>query len=88
MEHRIILAVFAKEGHVLAQVHILQMISNKTPIATLNAFTKLSQYFLGVRGFHKKDHEKFNISVPLDGEGAYMSDAEMTLPHTVTPHLK
>lgn len=44
MEHRIVLAVFAKEGHVFAEIHILQMIRDEAAIAALYPFAELLQY--------------------------------------------
>jgi hypothetical protein len=40
MEHRLVLAVFAKKRHVLTQVHVLEMIRNKAPVTPLDTFTK------------------------------------------------
>lgn len=37
MEHRIVFAVFAKKRDVFAEIHILQMISDKTAVTPLNA---------------------------------------------------
>ena len=41
MEHRLVLTVLAKERHVFAEVHILEVICDKTAIATLNAFAEV-----------------------------------------------
>ena len=43
VEHRVVLAVLAKEGHILAEVHILEMIRDKASIAALDALGKLLQ---------------------------------------------
>jgi hypothetical protein len=43
VEHCVVLAVFAKEGHVLAEVHILEMVCDKTAIAALDALGELLQ---------------------------------------------
>ena len=40
MEHRLVLAVLAKECDVLAEVHVLEMIRDKAAVATLNAFAE------------------------------------------------
>lgn len=40
MEHGFVLAVFAKESHVLAEVHVLEMIRNEAAIATLDALSE------------------------------------------------
>ena len=40
MEHRLVLAVFAKESNVLAQIHIFEVIRDKTSVAALNALAK------------------------------------------------
>ena len=41
MEHRLVFTVVTKEGDVLAEIHILEMIGNKTSVATLDAFAKI-----------------------------------------------
>lgn len=41
MEHRLVLAVFAKEGDIFAEIHILEMVSDKAAIAALDAFAEL-----------------------------------------------
>jgi len=50
MEHSLVLAVFAKEGYVFAEIHILEVISDKTAVATLDAFAKFFENVLF--GFH------------------------------------
>jgi len=40
VKHVVILAVFAEESHVLAEIHVLKMISNETAIAALNALAE------------------------------------------------
>ena len=40
MEHRLVLAVFTKECDILAKIHIFEMISDKTAVATLDALAK------------------------------------------------
>lgn len=40
VEHGFVFAVFAKESHILADVHVLEMVCDKTPVATLNAFAE------------------------------------------------
>lgn len=46
MKHRLVLTVVAKEGNVLTQIHILEVIGDKTAITTLNAFAKYLDDFL------------------------------------------
>jgi len=41
MEHRLVFAVFAKEGHVLAEVHIFEVVSDKATIATLYSLAEI-----------------------------------------------
>ncbi len=41
VKHRVVFAVFAKEGDVLAEVHILEVISDKAAVATLNSLAKM-----------------------------------------------
>ena len=45
VEHRVVLAVVAKERHVLAQVHILQVIGDEASVTPLNALAELFQNF-------------------------------------------
>jgi len=42
VEHRVVLTVLTKERHVLAQIHILQVIRNKASITTLYPLSKLT----------------------------------------------
>ena len=46
MEHRVVLAVFAEERDVLAEVHILKVVRDEAPVAPLDAFPKFRQYLL------------------------------------------
>lgn len=46
MEHRFVLTVFAKKGHVLAEVHVLEMVCDETPVTSLNPLAELFYYFL------------------------------------------
>ena len=41
MEHRVVLAVFAKERHVLAKVHVFQVIGDEAAVTTLYALPEL-----------------------------------------------
>ncbi len=41
VEHRVVLAVFAKEGYVLAEVHIFQVIGDEAAVASLYALPEL-----------------------------------------------
>ena len=41
VEHRLVFAVIAEESDVLAEVHILQVISYKTAVTALNSLSKL-----------------------------------------------
>ena len=43
MKHRLVSAVFAKKRDVLAEIHILEVIGDKTAIASLNALSELVQ---------------------------------------------
>lgn len=52
VEHRIVLAVFAEESDILAEIHILQMIGDETAVTTLYAFAKFLQNFQISRYFH------------------------------------
>ena len=45
VEHRIVFTVFAKKSDIFAEVHILEMIGDKTAVATLDAFTKILDRF-------------------------------------------
>ena len=40
-KHRVVFAVFAKKRSVVAQIHILQMISDKTAEAALHALAEI-----------------------------------------------
>jgi hypothetical protein len=44
MEHRIVLTVLAKKGYILAKIHILQVVGDEAPIATLHPLAELLQY--------------------------------------------
>ena len=41
MEHRLVLTVLAKECDVFAEIHVFEMIRDKTAVATLDAFAEL-----------------------------------------------
>lgn len=53
VEHRVVLAVFAEESYVFAEVHIFEVIGNKAAVATLNAFAKFVQNFVFAVIVHK-----------------------------------
>jgi hypothetical protein len=40
VEHRLVLAVLAKESDIFAKVHILEVIRDKTSVAALNALSE------------------------------------------------
>ena len=42
VEHRVVLTVLTKERHVLAQVHILQVIRDKAAVTSLYPLSKLT----------------------------------------------
>ena len=44
MEHRVVLAVLAKESDVLTQVHVLEVIGNKTAVAALYTLAEFFNY--------------------------------------------
>lgn len=50
MEHRLVLAVITKECDIFTEIHILEVICDKTAVATLDAFTKFFKNVLFV--FH------------------------------------
>ena len=54
VEHRFVLAVFAKERHVLAEIHVFEMVCNKASIAALDAFSEFFKDFLVNFHFSKK----------------------------------
>ena len=58
VKHRIIPAVLTKEGDVLAEEHVFQVIRNKTPVASLYTLSKLLQDLAGIFRLHK---EKFRF---------------------------
>lgn len=41
MEHRLVLAVFAEEGDIFAEIHILEVVRDKAAVATLNSLSEL-----------------------------------------------
>lgn len=43
MEHRLVFTMFAEERDVFAEVHVFEMIGDKTAVATLDAFAKFLQ---------------------------------------------
>jgi hypothetical protein len=50
MEHRIVLAVVAKECYVFAEIHVFQMVSDEAAVASLHPFAELLQnYFIHIR---------------------------------------
>lgn len=51
MEHRLIVAVFAEKGNVLAEIHVLQVIGDKTAIAALHALAEIFDGYLMVLHF-------------------------------------
>lgn len=65
VEHRLVFAVVAEKRHVLAKIHILKVISNKTAIATLNALAKFEQNFVVCNSFH---NQKLNFTTPTQLE--------------------
>jgi hypothetical protein len=40
VEHVFVLAVFAKERHVLAKIHVFEMVGDKAAVAALNALAE------------------------------------------------
>lgn len=40
MEHRIVLAVFAKERNIFTEIHVLKVVSDKASVAPLNALAE------------------------------------------------
>jgi uncharacterized membrane protein len=50
MKHRVVLTMLAKIRHVLAEIHILQMIRNITAVTALHAFAEFLDYFLLIIG--------------------------------------
>lgn len=40
VEHRLVLAVFAKERDILAEVHVFEVIGDKAAVATLDALAE------------------------------------------------
>ena len=46
MEHRLVFAVVAKERDIFAEIHIFEVIGNKTAVTTLDAFAKIVQNFV------------------------------------------
>ena len=53
MKHRFVFAVFAEKSHVLAEIHILQMIRDKAAVAALDALAEFFDNFVGVYIFHR-----------------------------------
>ena len=62
MEHRIVLAVFAKESGVFAEVHILKVVRDKTSITTLDAFTEVCKHIVCLSGFHKAERRFYHTA--------------------------
>lgn len=52
VEHRVVLAVIAKERHIFTEIHVFQMIRNKAAVAPLNALAECFQHFLFVSCVH------------------------------------
>ncbi len=46
VEHRFVLTMLAKERDILAEIHILEMVRDKTPITPLYPLAKLLQDFI------------------------------------------
>lgn len=63
VKHRIVLTVIAKERDVLAEVHILQVISDKTAVTTLNTLTELIQYFWFCCWFHLSKRKFYHTDI-------------------------
>ncbi len=53
VEHRLVLAVLAKECDVFAEVHVLEVICNKTTVAALYALAEIVQDVFLMMIFHK-----------------------------------
>ena len=45
VEHPFVLAVFAIERYIFAEIHVLQMIGDKAAVAALNTPAKFVEYF-------------------------------------------
>jgi len=45
MEHRIVLAMFTEKGNILAEIHVLEMVGDKTPVTPLNSFAEFANDF-------------------------------------------
>ena len=54
VEHRFVFAVFAKERHVLAEIHIFKMVCDEASVAALDAFSEFFEDFLINFHFSKK----------------------------------
>jgi len=52
VKHRVVLAMFAKERHILAEIHILEVIGDKTAVTALNALAKFIQNLVRSYFFH------------------------------------
>jgi hypothetical protein len=50
VEHVLVLAMFAKERHLFAEIHVLEMVGDKAAVAALNALAEFLKYFFRV--FH------------------------------------
>ena len=46
VKHVLVLTVFAKERHVLAEIHVFEMVRNEASIAALDAFSEFLYNFL------------------------------------------
>jgi hypothetical protein len=58
VEHRLVFAVFAKEGRVFAEVHILQVIRDKTPVTSLDPFSEVGHGLIARLLAHSDDVNK------------------------------
>ncbi|PYS88931.1 MAG: hypothetical protein DMF62_08440 [Acidobacteria bacterium] len=52
MEHRVILAMLTEKGNVFTEIHVLEMVRDKTPVTPLNSFAEFA-YYLGRWFAHK-----------------------------------
>jgi hypothetical protein len=52
VKHRVVLAVLAKERHVLTQIHVLEMVRNKTAVAALYPLSEFFQQLFLIVVFH------------------------------------
>ena len=52
VKHGLVLTVLAKEGHVFAEIHVLEVVSNKAAIAALDALAEFVEDLLVVGHFN------------------------------------